>query len=282
MPHSPARPDRQTERTRWTRSADAWDRWADRMAEPADRMNQPLLRAVGLAPGHRLLDLASGTGEPALSAAAMVGEDGLVVATDLVASMLEGTRRRAAQRRTDALHFSLADMEHLPFAAASFDRVTCRFGLMFAPDAVRAAAEVARVLRPGGIAGFVVWGPAEENTLFRELAAAVDTVLGPDPEAGMPILFRFAAEGSLAAALAEGGLEVTDEQPLRLDHSVPAGRPFWAPTLDMGFAPRLTGEPAERLAAVRETADQRFRDLAGPDGMVPVRLHARLCIGRKA
>src|SRR3546814_5610250 len=56
--------------------------------------------------------------------------------------------------------------------SASFDRVTCRFGLMFVSDVPAALAEVRRVLKPGGRAGFLVWGPLENNALFQEIGRA--------------------------------------------------------------------------------------------------------------
>ena len=89
----------ETERVRedWTRRGKHWDSRADEVAEMADRFNQPLIEAVGIAPGHKVLDLASGAGEPALTVAGMVAPEGSVHCTDLVPEMMEG--REAARRR---------------------------------------------------------------------------------------------------------------------------------------------------------------------------------------
>ena len=108
-------------RADWSNRGAAWDRWADELAAMADRFNQPLLDAADVRPGQRVLDLASGAGEPALTIAGRVGGEGRVTATDLVPEMLAGARRRAALAGFDNIDFELADMEALPFDEGTFD-----------------------------------------------------------------------------------------------------------------------------------------------------------------
>lgn len=274
----PGKPDAAAERARWAASGAAWDRWADSMADPADRVNRPLLDLCGVTAGDRLLDLASGAGEPALTAATLAGPSGLVVASDLVEPMLAGARRRAAANGAH-LAFSLADMTSLPFGARSFDRVTCRFGLMFVPDDRAAVAEMARVLRPGGRAAVAVWGPLEGNTLFRELAAVLDGHLGPGALAGLDVLFRHSGAGFLAEVLESGGLDGVEVRHLRLSQGVPADRPFWKATLDMAFSPALaTLSPSGREALEARIA-AHFAGLADGRGLVPVDMHVVLGAG---
>lgn len=80
MTTSDAERDKAAQRSYWADKAPMWDRHADEMAKPADRMNQPFLDAVGIEAGQRVLDLASGAGEPALGIARRVGPTGAVVA----------------------------------------------------------------------------------------------------------------------------------------------------------------------------------------------------------
>ena len=279
--HPALTPDADAERRRWAASGEAWDRWADPLAEAAERVNAPLLALADLQPGQTVLDLASGAGEPALTSAARVGPSGLVLATDLVAPMLAGARRRAASQGLGTLRFLLADMQALPLAAGSVDRVTCRFGLMFVPDAVAATAEMARVLRPGGRAVTAVWGDLADNTLFRELAAAVDETLGPAQGDGLAALFRFAQAGASAALLRAGGLTMVEETALHLSLTVAPGRPFWRPTLEMAFAPRLAAATPAQREALEQAAAANFAALAGPEG-IPLTMHIKLAVGRKA
>lgn len=270
--------DGEAERERWTASAKMWDRWADPMAEMADKLNQPLLDAAGIVAGGKVLDLASGAGEPALSAARRAGGDGFVIGTDLVPAMLTGAVRRAAGVSPHPA-FAAADMTALPFPDAAFDAVICRFGIMFVPDALGALSEVRRVLKPGGRAAFMVWGARADNALFAVIGAAVEDRLGPDPVHGLGPLFRYAEPDSLARALRQAGFGEATETALVPVRKVPRGQPFWRPTLEMVFGPRIAGiAPADR-AALEADIVRRFDDLAQGD-MVPLAAHIRIGTGR--
>jgi len=271
--------NREAERVRWASSADAWDRWADPMADLADKFNQPLLDAAGVTAGDRVLDLASGAGEPALSAARRVGPAGLVVGTDLVPAMLTGAVRRSADA-PERPAYAAADMTALPFADGVFDRVTCRFGIMFVPDAVAALREALRTLRPGGRAAFMVWGARAENALFQVVGAAVDTQLGHDPVHDIAPLFRFAEPGSLAAALTQAGFASAEETALKPVRKAPRGQPFWRATLEMSFGGRLTALAADERAALEADIAARFDALAQGDA-VPLPAHVRIGVGVK-
>lgn len=269
-------PDAGRERDRWAASADAWDRWADPMADLADKLNRSLLDAAGLVEGHRLLDLASGAGEPALSAARRAGADGLVVGSDLVPGMMAGAVRRARSVEGPAPAFTAADMTALPFADAAFDGVTCRFGIMFVPAVDSALREVRRVLRPGGKAAFMVWGPRAGNGLFAEIGDAVADHLGDD--GSMDPLFRFAAPDLLCDLMRAAGFAETSETELTPVRKAPASQPFWRAALDMSFGHRLGGLTAEQRNALETDIARRF-DARAVDGIVPVPSHARIVVG---
>ncbi|PWC53951.1 methyltransferase domain-containing protein [Azospirillum sp. TSO22-1] len=270
-------PNADAEKARWTASADLWDRWADPMAELADKLNQPLLDAAGVRPGAVVLDLASGAGEPALSAARRAGAEGFVLGTDLVPAMLAGAVRRAAAAEPRPA-FAAADMTALPFGAGAFDAVTCRFGIMFVPDAVGALTEVRRVLKPGGRAAFMVWGPRAENALFAAVGGAVEDRLGPDPVHGIGPLFRYAEPGSLAADLARAGFAEAAETALTPTRKAPRGQPFWRATLDMLFGARIADLDARERAALEADIAARFDALA-QDDTVPLPAHVRIGVG---
>lgn len=272
-----ASPDAARERDRWAASADAWDRWADPMADLADKLNRPLLDAAGLAEGERLLDLASGAGEPALSAARRAGPVGLVVGSDLVPGMMAGAVRRARGVDGPAPAFIAADMTALPFADAAFDCVTCRFGIMFVPAVETALREVRRVLRPGGKAAFMVWGPRAGNGLFAEIGDVVAAHLGED--GSLDPLFRFAEPGLLADAMRAAGFGETTETDLTPVRKAPAGQPFWRAALDMSFGHRLGGLDTTQRDALEADIARQF-DAQAVDGIVPVPSHARIVVGR--
>lgn len=118
-------------------------------------VGEELCETLDVRSGQRVLDVAAGNGNVALAAARRWCD---VVATDYVPALLERARERAAAERLD-LEFREADAEALPFPDASFDVVVSTFGVMFAADQDRAAAEMVRVCRHGGKIGLANWTP---------------------------------------------------------------------------------------------------------------------------
>ena len=118
-------------------------------------MAEDMVQAAGLRAGERVLDVATGSGNAAIAAARNGCE---VTGTDYVPELLERARARAAAEGL-AVTFAEADAEDLPYPDGAFDAVTSSLGVMFAPDQERAAAELARVCRPGGTIAMVNWTP---------------------------------------------------------------------------------------------------------------------------
>lgn len=118
-------------------------------------VGESLAEACDLRWDEQVLDVAAGNGNATLAAARRGAR---VTSTDYVPSLLE---RGAERARAEGLEvtFKTADAEALPFEDASFDAVLSTFGVMFAPDQARAAAEMARVCRPGGRIGLANWTP---------------------------------------------------------------------------------------------------------------------------
>ncbi len=265
-------------RADWAGRAAAWNRWADQLAKMADRFNGPLIEAAGIGPGQRVLDLASGAGEPALTVARRVLPEGRVTATDLVPEMLAGARRRAAEAGIENIDFEIADMEALPFADAAFDRVTCRFGLMFVPDAGHALGEALRVLVPGGRAAYLVWGPRENTTLFAVMWDAAAEVVGSMEGFFALPPFRFADAGSVAELMERAGFEAVAEQELRVSGEMPAGTPFWRPQFEMSFAAKFAGQD-EALRRVEAAIEHSFQTRRQGD-VVRLDAHVRIISGQ--
>ena len=123
-----------------------------------------LAAACGLSPGVRVLDVAAGSGNASIPAAARGAR---VTATDLTPELLEAGRRRAEAEGL-VLDWETADAENLPYDDDSFDVVMSAIGVMFAPHHQRAADELVRVCRPGGTIGLLSWTPEGQiGALFR-------------------------------------------------------------------------------------------------------------------
>lgn len=138
-------------------------------------VGESLCEALDLRSGSRVLDVAAGNGNATLAAARRWCE---VTSTDYVGSLLEAGRARA-QAEGHAIRFQEADTEQLPFADASFDAVLSTFGVMFTADQEKAAAELARVCKPGGKIGLANWTPEGfVGQMFRTIGKYVPPAPG--------------------------------------------------------------------------------------------------------
>jgi SAM-dependent methyltransferase len=191
----------------------AWRRWHAKIVTQQREVTRLLIDAARIVQEQRVLDLASGSGEPALTIARHVGRNGSVVGTDVSDGMLEVARDFARSEEIENVTFVACDAESLPFESASFDAVTSRMGVMFFIDLERSLAEVRRVLRRGGRLGFAAWGPLPESTTFSAcLEPFVRRASPPDPPPGAPHPQRFAAFGALSDALCAAGFNSVDEK----------------------------------------------------------------------
>jgi SAM-dependent methyltransferase len=145
-------------------------------------VGESLCEALDLRAGERVLDVAAGNGNATLAAARRWCD---VVSTDYVGALLERARARASAEGL-AIQFEQADAENLPFADASFDVVLSTFGVMFTPDQEKAAAELARVCRPGGRIGLANWTPA---SFVGEIFGLLARYLPPPAGAKLPSLW---------------------------------------------------------------------------------------------
>jgi len=209
-----------------------------------------LLEAVGVRSGDRVLDVASGTGVVARLAARHAGLEGRVVASDLSATMLAHAASRAAAPGAAPIEYLEAAATELPLADDAFDVVLCQQGLQFFTDQAGAAAEMHRVLRPGGVAGVAVWALGHRLEPFDDYA---DALIG----AGVEPPFAGAYESS---SFVIGAEELTtllsDAGFAKIDVSVVEHTIVWpdAETRAAGILGTPYGSPVARLAPDRRTA----------------------------
>ena len=268
-------------RSHYDEAALYWGNWAEQLAEQQDRVNLGLLMAARVKPGARLLDLASGAGEPAMTASRLVGSEGRVTATDLSAPMVAALSARVARHGLTNVLCQKADMEALPFADASFDAVTCRYGLMYATDPARTVAEAVRVLRAGGRLAFMVWGPEANNSLlFHGLRAANEFLGQPLAEEGFMIPTRFAQPGLVAGLLAAAGLDDRHEQEIQVEPKIKVGVPFWLPLLEMNATEVWKVLPPEQQRRVHQVITQAYEPLRSGDHYV-LKTHMRIISGAR-
>jgi ubiquinone/menaquinone biosynthesis C-methylase UbiE len=257
--------ERQKEEVRqqWTGRAATFAAIAGKQAMAFQAATDLLLAVLHRQRAMRILDVASGPGEPAISlAAAIASDDGHVTATDLVPEMLAAAEQSARACGVTNIAFQHADAEALPFADAAFDAVTCRFGVMLFPNTQQALREIRRVLKPDGQFVAMVWGPQEQDAMFKSLAVVRRSVtLPPPPPSDTPHRFRFSAPGALAAQLRAAGFRQVEEQ----SHTIPmpwqgSAEEWWEAMQKMNGAMRAAVDALDadrRAALVREVLDDK-------------------------
>ena len=130
---------REAQHKHWDSAAVGWKEWSEFNDGAERHISERLVELAGVQSGSRVLDVAAGYGEPALTAARKAGPEGRVVATDISAEMLAFGRERAAAAGLGNVEFMESDASSLDFPPASFDAAVSRWGIIFEPDAEAAA-----------------------------------------------------------------------------------------------------------------------------------------------
>jgi ubiquinone/menaquinone biosynthesis C-methylase UbiE len=171
----------------WNAAAPGWKKYGKDMFKWLAPVSDQLIRSAGIRIGQTVLDVATGTGQPALTIAKIIGPNGKVIGVDLSPEMLEVAKEEAAsQGLTNVVDFQVVKDESLSiFSDNTFDSVVCRNGLMFMPDPVKALKAFLRVLKPGGKASVTVWGSPDKSpvmgTLMNTLSKHVPDMKQPAP-----------------------------------------------------------------------------------------------------
>jgi ubiquinone/menaquinone biosynthesis C-methylase UbiE len=239
--------------------------WRKQSAIMGQRVTEAIIAAAQVAQGMQVLDIACGSGEPAISIATQLNGTGGVTGIDLSQSALGVATERARQRQLTNITFQLADAHQLPFPDDTFDRITSRLGVMFFNDLPRALREMHRVMKPGGRAVLLAWGPMDQPYFETTIGTVLRTVPGaqlPESSKGM---FTFGEPRSLAQKLIDAGFIMVEEK-FSKEPWVWPGTPqdVWEYFQDVAvpFAPLLKSIPPEVRhdldAAVREAISRYY------------------------
>jgi ubiquinone/menaquinone biosynthesis C-methylase UbiE len=233
--------------------ANASQKWRRQSAAMGNDMTRAIVAAAQVQPCMRVLDIACGTGEPAISLATDLAGSGEVVGIDISPAPLKIAAERATQRGLSNVTFQQADAHHLPFADNAFDRITSRLGIMFFSDLPRALSEMRRVLKPEARVILLVWGPMDQPYFHT----TIGTVLRMLPNAVMPAsgrkMFALAEEDKLTQALRQVGFSQAKEELVTVPWTW-LGTPeeVWEyfQEVTVPFASLLQSIPAERRAEI--------------------------------
>src|SRR5271165_735008 len=235
-----------------------------------------LLHAAHLAPGMRVLDIATGTGLSAEAALAAIGPTGHVTAADLSPAMVEKARERLG--KAPNVLVSVEDGQALSFPDRSFDAVLCNLGLMFFPDPARGLSEFRRVLRPGSRVAVSV------NTVVeRSYNHQINVIIArhmPGLAEAVTRTFALGEASRLTSLFNEAGLADIETHTVR--HT------FVLPSFDVYYGPfeRGGGSTGQALAALPEEIRRAVRDevrsnLADRGGPIEAEVEYRIASARR-
>jgi enediyne biosynthesis protein CalE5 len=202
----PSQQTKAQQRAEWDSAAAGWKRWWNTFEHAAQSVSDRLVELADVRPQMRVLDLATGIGEPAITAARRVGATGKVVAIDQSPGMLAVARERAAGLGLANVEFRVGDIESLSLDEHGFDAAICRWGLMFVPDLGAGASGIRRALKPGGRFATAVWSTPDKVPMISIGAEATRKLAGlppRQPDALDP--FRLADTSILTRALQSAG-----------------------------------------------------------------------------
>lgn len=231
----------------------AAQRWRKQSAAMGRHMTEAIVEEAKVEPGMDVLDVACGTGEPAISMATLMENRGRVVGIDISAEPLKLANKRAQQRGLSNIEFRQADAHQLPFADHSFDRVTSRLGVMFFVNLPNALREMHRVLRPGGRIALLVWGPIEQPYFQTTALTIQKLVAGAKMPEAASAMFRFGKAGVLGEALADAGFRNAEDHLRKVEWSWPGpAEEVWEyfQELTMPFRALIQSIPPEKREAV--------------------------------
>jgi ubiquinone/menaquinone biosynthesis C-methylase UbiE len=258
----------------WERRVDAYDGF---FTPITGRLFGPLLDAVGVVPGTRLLDVATGPGHLPARAA----ERGAVpVGIDVADAMV--TRARELY---PTLEFHRGDAEELPFADAEFDAVTANFLLPHLARPERAMAELVRVLAPGGRLALATWDVPSRARLFgffREAFSEVGAAPPSDLPAG-PDVFRFADDAAFTDLLATAGLRDVEVSPIDFNYEAATFDEYWQALQEgtVRMSSLLHGQSNETRLRIRDALKQKLNEHRAPTDTITLPVAVKLAAGRK-
>jgi ubiquinone/menaquinone biosynthesis C-methylase UbiE len=278
---------KEAERQSWNSVAAGWQKWWKTIERGTEKVSRRLIELAEIKPGSRFLDIATGIGEPALTAANQVGKSGHVLATDISPQMLSIAKQRAISLGLqDVIEFKEGDTETIDLPPSTFDAALCRWGLMLLPDPKAGLSNIYRSLVNGGRFAAAVWASPDKvpflsvpmNTLLKE------TNSPPSPP-GTPGPFSMSDQNSLKNSYLTSGFKDPAIERMNVAFDFDSPDDFMTftiehagPALQKILAGQTNEKRKEILKAITKAAE-KYTD--NTTGRVRFENEAILIVGRK-
>lgn len=272
------------ERQHWDTVAPGWRKWWGMFERSAQTVSDRLISMAQIEPGQRVLDIATGIGEPAITAAHRVGAAGHVVATDLSPGMLAFAQERAVALGLQNKEFRELDAEHLDLLAGTFDAVVCRWGLMFLPNLAATLEKIRQKLVHGGYFAAAVWSaPARVPFIRLPIDVINQHIQVPPPLPGTLGPFSLADIDALKLVFAQAGFSEVRSEAMMLTFEFATASDFMrhrqeiSASTNVMLANQSTEQQKRIWLAIRDAAQQQY---GGADGTVRIPGETICVVGR--
>ncbi|MFQ5433170.1 MAG: class I SAM-dependent methyltransferase [Nitrospinota bacterium] len=257
----------------WDSVANGWKKWWPSIEQGAQVISDHMVDSAGIKPGDRVLDIATGIGEPAVTAARRVGESGSVMATDQSGQMLEVARERVADLGLKNISFHVSDCETLDVSESAFNAVICRWGIMFLPNPQASLKRAHDLLVPGGKIAAAVWDtPDKAPGISLSMMVIRKMLNAPPPHPDTPGPFAMADRGKLITVFESAGFNDVRIEPKTVKFSWTSAEDHtqWIKDVASPIKAMLDGEPPERRAEVWDAVTEAARAYAADDGSIAI------------
>jgi enediyne biosynthesis protein CalE5 len=280
---------KEAERQSWNSVADSWKKWWTPIERGAEKVSKRLIELAEIKLGSRVLDIATGIGEPAITAANLVGNNGHILAIDISAQMLYNAKQRAISLGLqDVIEFKEGDIETIDLPSSTFDAVLCRWGLMFLPDLKAGLSNIYRSLKAGGHFAAAVWASPDQDTLS---ATTMNIVMkesdSTPPPPGAPGPFSLSDENSLKNSFMSSGFEdlVIERINVSFDFDSPEDFSTFVTETVGPLQKMLTNQTHERKREILKAITKAAKRYADADsnsmGKIKFKNEAILIVGKK-
>ncbi len=259
---------RDKQREDWNSTAPGWKKWDQFLMKWLNPIGERILDLAELKDGDLVLDVATGSGEPGLSAAKRVGK-GKVIGIDISEEMANIARQKAKALGIKNYQARVYSGSEFPFDSNYFDAVICRFGVMFFPDVLEGLKEMVRVLKPGGRVCVSVWGPQNEG--MKTVMQGISKGLGlPEPPPDAPNPFSCSESGKINSLMRQAGLHDVEEAVLEVRRTYRSPRQYWEFVLDMNsiIADAFDVAIRKKKEEVKLKVEETLNPMKGQNGQV--------------
>lgn len=265
-------------------AAPGWQKWWKTIESATEGVSKRLVELAEIKPGSKVLDIATGIGEPALTAAKQVGKTGEILTIDISPQMLSFAKQRAISLGLqDVVEFKEGDAETIDLPSSTFDAALCRWGLMFFLDPKAGLSNIYRSLVKGGHFAAAVWATPDKvpfisvpmNIVLKETNSPPQRTLGPFSMSDQNNLKKFYEESGFMHHIIErinvvSDFDSTDDfTAFTIDHGGPALQKI------------LAGETNERREQILKAISKGSEKYADSTGKVRFENEAILIVGKK-